>query len=206
MCNGIEEFVTRADLADRSILLVLEPIPDEKRKPEEDIWSTFDAKHPLILGGLLDAAVHGLRYLPTIRLERLPRMADFARWVMACEPAFISPGAFWSAYRRNRNDAVEASIEGDQIAAAVCTLMANQGKWVGTASDLLKALSKTFGEYPMGPRTWPDTARALAGRLRRAATVLRKVGIEFAFERQGKDRTRIITIARDFRQGRRHRK
>jgi hypothetical protein len=43
-------------------------------------------------------------------------------------------------------------------------------------------------------KTWPDSPRALAGRLRRAATFLRKIGIEIAFEREGRARTRIIRI------------
>jgi hypothetical protein len=43
-------------------------------------------------------------------------------------------------------------------------------------------------------KTWPDSPRALAGRLRRAATFLRKVGIDIGFEREGRARTRIIRI------------
>jgi hypothetical protein len=44
------------------------------------------------------------------------------------------------------------------------------------------------------PRPWPDSPRALAGRLRRAATFLRKIGIEIGFDREGRARTRIIRI------------
>jgi hypothetical protein len=33
-----------------------------------------------MLGALLDAAVHGLRTLGRVHLDRLPRMADFAIW------------------------------------------------------------------------------------------------------------------------------
>ncbi len=43
-------------------------------------------------------------------------------------------------------------------------------------------------------KTWPNTPRALAGRLRRAATFLRKIGVEISFEREGQARTRIISI------------
>ncbi len=44
-------------------------------------------------------------------------------------------------------------------------------------------------------KTWPATARALAGRLRRAATFLRKVGIDIEFNKEGRARTRIIRIS-----------
>jgi hypothetical protein len=44
-------------------------------------------------------------------------------------------------------------------------------------------------------KTWPDSPRALAGRLRRAAPFLRKIGIEISFGREGRARTRTIHIA-----------
>ena len=50
------------------------------------------------------------------------------------------------------------------------------------------------GERVAKSKTWPDSPRALAGRLRRAATFLRKIGIEIGFEREGRARTRIIHI------------
>ena len=50
------------------------------------------------------------------------------------------------------------------------------------------------GERVAKSKTWPDSPRALAGRLRRAATFLRKIGIEIGFEREGRARTRIIRI------------
>jgi hypothetical protein len=50
------------------------------------------------------------------------------------------------------------------------------------------------GERVAKSKSWPDSPRALAGRLRRAATFLRKIGIEIAFEREGRARTRIIRI------------
>jgi len=34
---------------------------------------------PHILGALLDAAAQGLKMLPQVRLQRLPRLADFSR-------------------------------------------------------------------------------------------------------------------------------
>jgi hypothetical protein len=34
------------------------------------------------MGALLDAVSHGLRALPQVRRDRLPRMADFALWAI----------------------------------------------------------------------------------------------------------------------------
>ena len=192
--NGIEDIVTRPDLADRAVFLTLEPIPEECRRPEQELWAAFEAERPRILGVLLDAVAKGLAMLPQTKLEKLPRMADFALWATACETALWPAGTFWSAYCGNRDEAVEGVIDADPIAAAVRAMMATRTEWTGTASDLLGALAEVAGERVAKSKTWPDSPRALAGRLRRAATFLRKIGIEISFEREGQARTRMIRI------------
>jgi hypothetical protein len=192
--NGIEDIVTRPDLADRAVFLTLEPIPEERRRPEQELWAAFEAERPRILGVLLDAVAKGLAELPRTRLDKLPRMADFAVWATACETALWPSGTFWSAYRGNRDEAVEGVIEADPIAAAVRAVMTTRTEWTGTASELLGALAELAGERVAKAKTWPDGPRALAGRLRRAATFLRKIGIEIGFEREGRARTRTIRI------------
>ena len=192
--NGIEDIVTRPDLADRAVFLTLEPIPEERRRPEAELWAAFEAERPRILGVLLDAVAEGLRRLPDTHLPKLPRMADFALWATACETALWPAGTFWSAYCGNRDEAVEGVIDADPVAAAVRAVMLERTEWTGTASDLLGALAEAAGERIAKSKTWPDSPRALSGRLRRAATFLRKIGIEVAFEREGRARTRVIRI------------
>jgi hypothetical protein len=192
--NGIEDIVTRPDLADRAVFLTLEPIPEERRRPEQELWAAFEAERPRLLGVLLDAVAKGLAELPRTKLDKLPRMADFALWATACETALWPQGTFWSAYCRNRDDAVEGVIDADPIAAAVRAVMTTRTEWTGTASELLGALAEMVGERVAKSKTWPDSPRALAGRLRRAATFLRKIGIDIGFEREGRARTRMIRI------------
>lgn len=189
--NGIDDVVTRPDLADRSIMLTLEPIPEDQRKPESELRADFESARPGIFGGLLDALSTGMRNLPSTRLDRLPRMADFALWVTACEPALWRAGAFMRAYGENREDVVVAVIEADPVAVAVHALVQNCGTWTGTASELLMALTALAS----GGRSWPATAKVLAGRLKRAAPALRKTGVEVVFDREaGGNRTRLVTL------------
>jgi hypothetical protein len=54
------------------------------------------------------------------------------------------------------------------------------------------------GERVTKSKAWPDSPRALSGRLRRAATFLRKIGIDIAFTKEGRARTRTITITTAF--------
>jgi hypothetical protein len=158
------------------------------------LWDAFEVKRPRILGVLLDAVVEGLKRLPETRLPKLPRMADFALWATACETALWPTGTFLSAYCGNRDEAVDAVIEADPIATAVRAVMATRTDWTGTASDLQGPLAEAAGERVAKAKTWPETPRALAGRLRRAATFLRKIGIEIKFTKEKRARTRIIRI------------
>jgi len=98
LLNGIEDVISRADLADRAIFLTLAPIAEEQRRSEAELWRQFELARPGILGALLDALAQGLRELPRLRLARLPRMADFALWATACESAFRRGSTFESLF------------------------------------------------------------------------------------------------------------
>jgi hypothetical protein len=189
--NGIEDVITRPDLADRAIFVTLPFVPDHRRRPEAQLWAAFEEARPHILGAMLDAVVHGLSSVSEVRLERLPRMADFAIWSTACEPVFSAPGSFSQAYRANRRAATEDVVEADPVAARVRELIAERPEWTGTAADLLRAGA---GNQPLAGREWPRSPRALAGRLRRAQAPLRALGIEINFGRQGHLGTRTITV------------
>jgi hypothetical protein len=195
LLNGIEDIVTRPDLADRALFLALEPIPEERRRPEAELWAAFEAEHPRILGILLDAVAKG-SMLPQTRLEKHPRMADFAKWGAACETAFWTPGTFLAAYNGNRDEAAESVIESDPVAGAVLAVMATRTAWKGTATDLLDELEKAAGARIAKSKGWPQSPRALSGRLRRAATFPRKLGIAISFDREGRARTRMIRIGK----------
>jgi len=199
--NGIEEIVTRPDLADRAVFLTLEPIPEKNRRPEAELWAEFKAQRPCLLGVLLDAVAEGIKRLPHTHLEQLPRMADFALWVTACEAALWPPGTFWSAYSSNRSEVAQSVIEADTTALMIQTLMKQRTIWTGTCADLLEELNNILvtvavtSDRNVKPKGWPDSPRKLSGYLRRAASPLRTIGIEIEFSRKGtRSRNRIVTI------------
>jgi hypothetical protein len=121
-------------------------------------------------------------------------MADFTKWVSACETALWPSGTFRMAYDANRRRAVEDAVEADPLAACVRAIMANRTRWVGTASDLLNAVG--IGEDRLAGKIqdWPRNPRALAGRLRRSQASLRTLGIEIAFKREGQEGIRFIKM------------
>lgn len=193
--NGIDDLASRHDLLDRSLILTLPVIPEDRRQPEEVFWRRFEAARPCILGALLNAVAAGLRNLPHTRLARLPRMADFAQWVCACEEALPwEPGGFMAAYTTNRTEAIELAVEADLVAAAVRRLLEQGRTWEGQASDLLEALEAVAGEQVTRSKSWPKSARALSNRLQRAAPHLRAMGIEVERYREANTGRRMIAL------------
>src|SRR4030095_11719837 len=106
---------------------------DHDRRPERPFWQDFETARPRILGSLLDAVCLGLRKLPDIHLEQLPRMADFALWATACETAFWPAGTFARAYAANRRAAIEDIIDADPVAALVRDIMGERNSSTGSA-------------------------------------------------------------------------
>jgi hypothetical protein len=195
LLNGIEEVVSRPDLGDRAIFLTLPPIGEAQRRPESELWREFQIARPRMLGGLLDAMVQGMQGIGRVELEQLPRMADFAIWTTACEPALWPSGTFARAYAANRRAAIESIIEADPIATCLRTIMADRTTWMGSASDLMRLYTQSARDDVSTGGAWTKNPRALAGRLRRAQTFLRSLGIEITFSREGRTGTRMIKVS-----------
>jgi hypothetical protein len=189
--NAIEEVITRGDLLDRSLVISLPPMPDENRREEDELNQELDEARPAILGGLLDAVATGLANLPTTRLARPPRMADFATWVVACEPSLPwEPGAFLAAYTKNRSSAVALTLDTSPLTAPLA-IVARQ-TFHGSATELLAELEKLVEDDVRRKKDWPTAPHVLSGKLRRLAPSLRKVGIGVEFDRDSTKR--MITI------------
>jgi len=167
---GIAFAQLRGDLNDRLIHAECEQIDEGRRMEDADAQAAFEAAWPSALGGLLDLAVKILAALPDVKLARKPRMADFARVVAATDQ--VLGGNALDAYLKRRQRAAEEQLEGDLVADAIRRFALEQGRWEGTAGELLAKLTP---DRP--PKDWPGTPRAMSARLKRAAPTLRAVGI-----------------------------
>ena len=193
LLNGIEDVIGRPDLADRAIFLTLEQIGEEQRCSESELWQEFEIARPAILGALLDVASEGLKAIDSVHLDRLPRMADFALWATACETALWPAGTFTRAYTANRKAAIEGIIDAHPISACVREFMSERSSWTGSAADLLR-ISVERASHTRDSTGWPKNPRALAGHLRRVQTLLRTVGIDISFSREGRAGSRVIRM------------
>jgi hypothetical protein len=194
--NGIEDLAIRPDLLDRTIPVVLPRIEPEQRRSLRALMDDFYKARPLILGSLLSAVSAALARLPTIQVNVLPRMADFALWAMAGEEAMgFNPGTFIQAFTASRADANTLAIEASPFAQAITRLMERTRHWQGTATDLLQAL-KVDGDDERTHRIgWPNGPQAVSNALRRLAPILRDAGIIVEFQKSDRA-TRTIFIHR----------
>ena len=173
--TGIENPSVRGDLADRSIIIRLLRIEDAARRTESELMATFEKVRPLILGALLSGLSEGLRKEGNVRLERLPRMADFCKWAVACEGAYWPPGTFMAAYDDAQASATEDVLEDSPIGPALRQLLEEAGIFEGTATELLNSLG-VHQKDKKTPRTWPSTGAVMGKQLTRLAPSLRSLG------------------------------
>jgi hypothetical protein len=194
---------------DRSIGITLPQISEDadseaprRRKSEQEIWAAFEMDRPRILGALLDAVAVALRNMESVRDKvragqiMLPRMADFAEWVIAAEGALPwEAGGFMQAYRLSREELIGASVEADPVAAAILELAKKARRWSGSATKLLVELKALA---PKGNKSkLPNGPGALSNRINRCITSLGVQGIRVERGRsEGRSRHRIITILR----------
>jgi hypothetical protein len=194
--NGIPEFASRPDLVSRSVFVTLPPIPDDRRRDESTFFTDFECARPKLLGALLDLISIALRNERTVHLDRLPRMADFAKWVVAAEPGCPwPPGTFLRVYSGNREQAIQATIDGDPVADFIKVI----GPWSGTAKELLGLLNEKTPETVRNRKDWFKRPGDLANALRRLAPALRQVGFNVTWTRTSEARLIHVTRANDAR-------
>lgn len=200
LMNGIDDFVSRADMMDRSVVLTLPSIRGVERKTKTAIRAEFNAKQAGILGVLLDGASMALKRQAEVKLAGTPRMADFAISATAAEPAFgWSDGTFIAAYEQNRRDMHVSSLE-SSIVGRVARILANEWEgeeWVGTATKLLGVVRDRAGEVSRSPDSeLPKSPKAVASDLRRIAPALHALGVEVEtnVRQPGGNRDRMIVI------------
>jgi hypothetical protein len=193
--NGIDDFVTRGDLTDRSIFLSLRPILPAARRSDHDLWTEFERDYPAIFGALLDAVAGGIRCSPEVELTEMSRMADLDRWGEAVLRGLGSPpGTFVDAYHSNRVSACADALEPSPLVTALFGLLAKQPAVRLYPRTLLLALGP-FRPKPASLSTgWPSSPWALSVALRRLAPQLREIGI--LVESTRRHGQRIITVAR----------
>ncbi|MEV5675398.1 ATP-binding protein [Streptomyces sp. NPDC052179] len=173
------------DLAERLLMLDLQLIEEDRRRTEEELDGRFEEVRPAVLGALFDLLACVLATLPTVRLDSMPRMADFARVLAAVDQAkeWQTLDTYLTASANVAGDA----LEGDLFGSAVAALVEEARTWTGTAAQLLEQLQPPGG---VRPPNWPKDATRAGGKVKRLAPLLRSVGITVDDTQRSRDRHR----------------
>lgn len=197
--NAITQTATRGDLLDRMITLRLDAIPEGERREEAKLFAAFKDRRPAILVALLTAVSAALRKHSQLNVANLhlPRMADFAVWVMACERELgFTEGEFLRAYTANRREASDTTLEFSTIGLPIIKLVdSGGGSWQGAIKELLAALNAKATEQDHRDPDWPKSEKALASALNRIDANLHATGYRVQWlRRDSRTRRRIVRI------------
>ena len=170
LLNGIDVGALRGDLADRLLMINLDRIEEAcASRPRRNLTGNGQQDYPTILGGLLSLAGDTITRLPSVRLAKKPRMADFALILAALInyaapmglPGSLSKPGRWLRTR--------------------CHLNHSSQLWMRPRLSLKVRLRNCSSRsHPTSrwrpPKGWPKDPRAVTSLLRRNAPAMRKLG------------------------------
>mgnify|MGYP001035624215 CR=1 FL=1 len=182
--------VQREDLADRAVPLKISRISETKRKTQSELDTEFAKLKPYLLGSVYNILSKALKLLPSVKLEKLPRLADWYVLSYAlCESMDGHTGQeFVEAYEFILNRQTELAIESSLVAQACRLLTSQTGTWEGTASQLheIKLVHEGYEYtsdfedrcYLVNDPNWPRTPATLGKELERCKPTLESIGIK----------------------------
>jgi hypothetical protein len=176
--NGISVLATRQDLVDRLVHIEIEPISADKRRTETELDALFNEHRAAIFTGLLDLFASTLAILPTIQIDNLPRMADFALLgaaVYAARGVDNPTDAFMADYLTMRKESIQRTLDSSPVAAAIITYLEQHSN--GTEFPSAQIALNELSAHKHDGDAWPRSGKGLADALRRLAPALRVIGI-----------------------------
>jgi hypothetical protein len=170
LLNGIDVGALRGDLADRLLKINLDRIEEDARAEETELDRQWAADYPIILGNLLTLAGDTIARLPSVRLAKKPRMADFALILAAIDQLRGTDGL--TRFAEQARTMAEDSLSSEPFIAAMDEA---QVEFEGTAAELLTKVTPDLDRW-RSPKGWPKDPRAVTSLLKRNAPALRKAG------------------------------
>lgn len=194
--NGINVAAKKPDLLDRGILLKLERINGDKRKSERSLWKEFDELKPVMLGGIFDALSKAMKLHGSVKLNQIPRMADFTIWGCAIAEALgFSQSEFLQIYYTNIDQQNDEAIEESSVAMAILSFMKTRTEWESSPSDLFQKLDVIAETENLNDRgsDWPASASSLSRSINQMSANLGEKNI-YVELRKGSNGQRTIRI------------
>ena len=162
--NGLNQFVTKSDLLDRSLAMQLERIADDNRKEPSLINAEFEKDKPYILGAIFDAIVKAQEvYSAVQQYKGLSRMTEFDHWGCAiAEVLGYGQDRFRQARKENMQLQHGYAIEASPVGTAIVEFMKDKEDWSGEPSELYGLLDPIWTRlYLEKPKGAPGLGKAV---------------------------------------------
>lgn len=187
MMNGISGFVTAQDLISRSIIITLDTIDSNQRKRDSQLKLAFEQDKAEIFGALLDLTAKVLKVLPTIKVNNLPRMAEFGMIGTALEQILDkTKGKFLDNYKDNQGEAIAEVLESEPVIIVLMAYLHKQlerptsgNGYLGSWVDLVKWLKEEAPEC--GVSLEKLQPRGLSAKIRANEPALKTVGVKIKY-------------------------
>ena len=154
--NGINNSITRSDLASRFINIELPEI--SIKKLETDIYHDFNEIHPMLVGCLCSGISAAVKNENTNYDLDLPRMADAADWITRGEEGLgVETGEFLNVYNKTRISKFDNNISTINLEQAMLKLSKKyDGEMIEfKASELLDILNNEIAGNLNKSHDWP---------------------------------------------------
>ncbi len=151
-----------------------------KEFPTQFTWFSFDV------------VSKAMSIYPTVDLEELPRMADFAKWGYAIAEALGNRGnEFIEDYSLDEAERVRETIDANPFASAVIELLKISPDWEGHPTELLTRLENVAesNKINMDAKMWPKSANWVTRRLHEIKPFIVKEGFSYKEKKTATSRT-----------------
>ena len=192
--NSINPVIESADLADRSIRLLLQPIV---RDSKEAVDEMFEKTAPKILGALFTAISTALPiYRGVTDLPPEIRMIDFAQWAVAAGDKLATHDRnFVDAFMANHHSSNMFLFEENVLYTTLLSFIQERREWSGTPTALLQTLMPRVERNGAFHSTFPSVASQLTKELNKGVTLLKLFGIQFSHSDPNNHRNRNIKLS-----------
>ncbi len=205
--NGINVALTESDALDRSLFIELEEIDEDVRKKENDLWTGFEKIKPQVLGYIFDILSKAIEIKSTLKLEKLPRMADFAEWGESISQAIgYPPNSFLEVYAENRNEQNIIAVNENRVGSLLLKYIQDLEGKLGPLTNILFEPQELYNELTdfaetkdigIADRQFPKNAASLVKKIKTIVTNLKAAyGITVTIGRNTTTNTSVITICR----------
>jgi hypothetical protein len=187
LLNGRTPLISRADLLDRTITLNLDRIPNNCRKELLPFLNEFNAALPSILGGIFATIAKAMTIHQNVTLERLPRLADYARWGYCIAEALGGYGnRFLADYSANNAAQREEIINQNTLATALINIMEGKCTWDTTVGIAWNTISKAV-KPGHNDKSFPSKPQELRGALELLKVPLAEAGITYNYGKRNRE-------------------